>query len=88
MIRFFNIFSLVIFLSLLCTVHARAFDEKDLSRLKQTKQCPGCNLTGAKLDGADLTGADLSGVNLDVVLSGVTWTNGCKCKNYKCSNCR
>ena len=35
-----------------------------VSRLKQTKRCPKCNLTGFNLKGANLTGAKLSGANL------------------------
>lgn len=36
----------------------------EVSRLLQTKQCAGCNLTGANLKGADLDQANLQGANL------------------------
>jgi uncharacterized protein YjbI with pentapeptide repeats len=53
---------------------AQGADPRDLSRLKQTGECKGCDLAGAdfrnanlrdaKLDDANLQGADFSGANL------------------------
>jgi len=47
----------------------RAENPDHVKKLKQTKQCPGCDLSGADLSGlnlrqANLQGADLSGSNL------------------------
>jgi len=36
----------------------------NISKLKKTKACPGCDLKGAVLDRMDLTGANLEGANL------------------------
>lgn len=74
MIRFSKFFLWVIFIALLSTVHATAFDPSDLAKLKETKRCPGCDLSRAKLTDADLAGA--------------TWTNGCRCTDNVCSNCK
>jgi uncharacterized protein YjbI with pentapeptide repeats len=41
-----------------------AFDEKSLTQLRETRMCPGCDLSGADLSGADLSGANLSGADL------------------------
>jgi len=48
---------------------SRAENPDHVKKFKQTKQCPGCDLSGADLSGlnlrqANLQGADLSGVNL------------------------
>lgn len=43
---------------------AAAFDQADLDRLLETKNCPGCDLSGADLSGRNLAEADLSGANL------------------------
>jgi Pentapeptide repeats (8 copies) len=43
---------------------ASAYNEADLQKLKKTKQCPGCDLSGAYLSGADLSGARLPRANL------------------------
>jgi len=43
---------------------AYAWNEVHLQRLKATKTCPNCDLSGADLSGANLSGADLSGANL------------------------
>jgi uncharacterized protein YjbI with pentapeptide repeats len=48
---------------------ALAYNPAHLTQLRQTKSCPGCdlsyaNLSGQKLTGADLTGANLSAANL------------------------
>ncbi len=64
MIRFLSIFSLVISLSLLCTVHAMAFDPEDLQQFKDTKRCQNCNLSNAYLPYAHLSGARLFNTNL------------------------
>ena len=55
---------------------ASAFNETDLQKLKSTKNCVDCDLSGAvlihrNLAGADLSGANLSGANLtDAYLAG------------------
>ena len=60
----------------------------------------GANLSGAilkyaKLRYANLSGADLSGANLEgarlknwIATKGAIWTNGCRCNDYECTNCR
>ncbi len=47
-----------------CATAARAYEEADLRRLLETKECPGCDLSGAPLEGADLRDAELLGANL------------------------
>jgi uncharacterized protein YjbI with pentapeptide repeats len=42
----------------------QAFSSADLSRLRRTNECPGCNLVRANLAGAKLIGANLAGSNL------------------------
>ncbi len=64
MIRFLSLFSLVISLSLLSTVHAMAYDKKDLQQVKDNRQCPGCDLSAANLQGANLMDAILYHANL------------------------
>lgn len=51
---------------------ASAFDDNDVARLKNTKECTDCDLSGAMLLDADLTGADLRGSDL----SGADLRNG------------
>ena len=41
--------------------HLIAFDPAVLQRLKDTKECAKCNLSGANLTGADLSFAELAG---------------------------
>ena len=45
--------------------------QANLTKLKKTKACSGCDLTGIELISFDLKGADLSGANL----TGATLTN-------------
>lgn len=40
---------------------ARAFDERDLDKLRETGSCEGCNLRAADLSGLNLLGANLRG---------------------------
>ncbi len=40
------------------------YSQEDLDRLKNTRECQGCDLTGADLRKADLDGADLTEANL------------------------
>ena len=54
---------------LLCIQETSAFDPDHLQRLKETNQCPRCDLQGAdlyeaNLQAADLRGADLRGADL------------------------
>ena len=41
-----------------------AFNANDVERLKQTKACSGCDLSGAYLGWTDLRGAEMSNANL------------------------
>jgi uncharacterized protein YjbI with pentapeptide repeats len=41
-----------------------AYNPEELRRLRDTGNCPNCDLRGADLRGADLRGADLSGADL------------------------
>jgi len=43
---------------------AQSLKRLSLKRLRETKNCPKCDLQGAKLQGADLFGADLRNANL------------------------
>ena len=43
---------------------AGAWNQADLDKLLETKECKGCDLSGALLYGEDLSGADLRGANL------------------------
>ena len=94
--------SLLIFLSvflLTATANtAQAFNAKDLQKLKQTKECPKCdlrsaNLSRAKLIGADLREADLRSANLTGAylrgadLSGATWIDGRTCAKGSTGKC-
>lgn len=62
--------ALLILFLIVCTVivlgtgTASAYNEADLQKLKKTKQCPACDLSGAYLAGADLSGARLPHANL------------------------
>ena len=65
---------LILTLALTLPLSVGAFDPAHLKRLKETKECPKCDLSkadlyGAKLqwaylEGANLTDADLKGANL------------------------
>ncbi|HEY7609261.1 MAG TPA: pentapeptide repeat-containing protein [Alphaproteobacteria bacterium] len=44
--------------------HARALDPQHVERLKATKSCESCDLSGAMLEQADLAGARLTGADL------------------------
>ena len=59
----------VVFVSFIAAGTLSAYDEADLQRLKATKSCADCDLSGALLmhwvlPGADLSGANLRGANL------------------------
>ncbi|MFM7794227.1 MAG: pentapeptide repeat-containing protein, partial [Microcystis panniformis] len=63
------IFSIIVLssVSLVSSIGAENLDH--VKKFKQTKQCPGCDLSGADLSGlnlrqANLQGADLSGASL------------------------
>ena len=47
------------------SLQVSAFKESDLSKLKETNNCPKCDLVGADLAGMTLGGADLTGANLE-----------------------
>jgi uncharacterized protein YjbI with pentapeptide repeats len=51
---------------LLCTQSRLAYgaDEAKVEKLKNTRECPGCNLSGAELAHANLERAHLNGANL------------------------
>uniref|UniRef100_B8HYL4 Pentapeptide repeat protein n=1 Tax=Cyanothece sp. (strain PCC 7425 / ATCC 29141) TaxID=395961 RepID=B8HYL4_CYAP4 len=42
-----------------------AFNPEHLQQLRQTKKCPGCDLSYARLTRMNLAGADLKGANLN-----------------------
>jgi len=53
-----------------------AWKKADLKKLKTTKSCVGCDLSGANLKGLDLSKANLSGANLQGAnLSGTKLVN-------------
>jgi len=52
------------FILLSLSVSAYAFDPLDLAKLKKTKFCPACDLSGADLSRMNLRDAYLSGSNL------------------------
>ena len=55
---------------------ASAWKKADLKKLKVTKSCVGCDLSGANLKGLDLSKANLSGANLQGAnLSGTKLVN-------------
>jgi len=72
MIAICFIFALGAVLSTAGTLDAgcgKVWNKADLNKLKSTKNCSGCNLSGANLSGLDLSkanlkGADLHGANL------------------------
>jgi len=49
---------------LILPLSAGAYDPKHLKQLKETDQCPKCDLKGAYLEGANLSKANLNGANL------------------------
>ncbi len=77
--KMMNILSLLVSAALLSGA-AFAFDEVDLQKLKATRNCPACDLSGAVLiheilPGADLSGANLADANLtDAYLAGANLT--------------
>ena len=50
--------------TIVLTATAFGFNQEDLDKLKATKACKECKLTGANLNRAYLRGADLSGAVL------------------------
>ena len=71
------IFQINIFYALICLFSligcAKYSDEvqANLTKLKNTKSCPGCDLSGIELISFDLKNADLSGANLtEAILRG------------------
>ena len=55
---------LILALALILPLSVGAFKPEDLEKLKKTKECPKCDLSGADLEGANLRKANLEGVNL------------------------
>ncbi|CCI08287.1 pentapeptide repeat-containing protein [Microcystis aeruginosa] len=67
--KFALLFSIAVLSCVSLASPSRAENPDHVKKLKQTKQCPGCDLSGADLSGlnlrqANLQGADLSGSNL------------------------
>lgn len=60
------VISIGFILVLLCTQSRLAYgaDEAKVEKLKNTRECPGCNLSGAELAHANLERAHLNGANL------------------------
>ncbi len=60
------VISIGFILVLLCTQSRLAYgaDEAKVEKLKNTRECPGCNLSGAELAHANLQRAHLNGANL------------------------
>ncbi|MDP6278553.1 MAG: pentapeptide repeat-containing protein [Nitrospinota bacterium] len=74
MISICFVFSLGTILGTTGTVSA--WKKADLKKLKTTKSCVECDLSGANLKGLNLTGANLKGANLQGAnLSGVKLVN-------------
>ncbi len=77
MMKALSVFSLVSLLAF----PAMAYDEADLTRLKETGHCASCDLSGAPmaalfLPGADFTGSDLTDADLSQTeLSGAGFNN-------------
>ena len=71
----------------------QAFNAKDLQKLKQTKECPKCDLRSANLSRANLSEADLRSANLTGAylrgadLSGATWIDGRTCAKGSTGTC-
>ena len=55
---------LILALALIFPLSVGAFDPEHLKRLKETNECPKCDLSGANLKGANLKGANLEWANL------------------------
>jgi len=67
----FRIFSLLYVVFFYIVPPANAFDQAQLDRLKHSRSCAKCDLSGANLSNADLKLAYLAGANLsDADLSG------------------
>ncbi len=72
---------LLIFILILHVFPVNAFNEKDLEKLKSTKECVKCDLRRANLSESNLKGANLEEANLgranltDADLSGANLTN-------------
>ncbi len=62
--RVFLTVTVILMIGMLWVSGAYAWNETHLQRLKATKACPNCDLSGADLSGADLSGANLYGANL------------------------
>ena len=68
-------------LALILPLSVGAFDPAHLKRLKETKECPKCDLSKADLYGAKLQWAYLEGANLtDADLKGANLENAKFCK--------
>jgi hypothetical protein len=61
-----GVFLATLLLAVVCWMApATAANPGHLSRLLETGECPGCDLSNADLHGADLRGANLQGANLE-----------------------
>ena len=84
--------SLLLFLSvflLMATANtAQAFYKKDLAKLKKTKTCVKCDLSGANLKGSNLSKVKLlNTVAKYANLTGASWPNHKKCKKGSIGKC-
>ena len=60
----FLCFCAILLFSLTLSGVSSGFNEKDVEKLRKTKECQWCALNGANLTGASLAHGDLSGANL------------------------
>ena len=56
---------LILAIALILPLSVGAYDPDHLTLLKETNECPKCDLSGANLKGANLRGAFLMSANLD-----------------------
>ncbi|SMP62655.1 Pentapeptide repeat-containing protein [Desulfonatronum zhilinae] len=64
-IKILMLSAMVAVVCLLGIGQAWAWNQADLDKLLETKECNGCDLSGALLYGEDLSGAGLVGAKLD-----------------------
>ena len=75
---------LILTLALILPLSVGAYDPDHLTLLKETNECPKCDLSGANLYGANLEWANLQGANTDyatmkgAILCNTTMPDGTK----------